>query len=376
MKRTTLHILMTDYRLDSRVRNETTSLYDFGYEVLVFCLSGKGLSSFELRENIAIDRFGFGANRLFMYLTSYFLMLYKSIFTKIDVVHAHDLTALPIAYAITKLKGAKLVYDSHELWSESHHKDHPAFIIKCFEAFERFLGRRCDAVIGVSDGISSYLKTYLNVKKVVTIRNIPSYRHAGEYDLFREEFHISEESMIFLYQGLISQSRGVDMLYRAAIDVCAQSQASFVFMGDGPYAAELSENIKERHAGQIYYKPSVDQDELLKYTKSADVGVHAIRNTCLNHDLCLPNKLFEYVGSGIPVLVTGLREMDKFVNYYQVGSTFLDGDVDDLVNKALSIQRNKDSYASLKKNAEKTSDVVTWNNEAKILGQLYKEIIG
>ena len=243
---------MTDYAIDSRVRNETDSLVGFGYDVLVCCLSGNNQPKIELRGRVNIHRFGAGRGRLFQYITAYCSIFLYLLRRKVDIIHAHDLTALPIAVLISKLKRIPLVYDSHELWSESHHGDHPYWAIRGMEIFEKLFGGQSSAVISVSEGISKYLKKYLDVPIVSTIRNIPSYIKYGKYDLFRSELPIKKTTPIFLYQGLISQSRGVDIFFEAALKVCSKNDVSFIFMGTGPYSENLRKNISESGVDNIF----------------------------------------------------------------------------------------------------------------------------
>lgn len=375
MSKKTVHVLMTDYKIDSRVRNETNSLVGFGYDVLVCCLSGKGMPKTECREQVNIRRFGFGRGRLSQYITAYFSMFVHLIRQQIDIIHAHDLTALPIAVLISKLKRIPLVYDSHELWSQSHHGDHPSWAIKGMELFERLFGGQSDAVISVSGGIATYLKKYLNVPIVSTIRNIPSYTQKGDYDLFRDEFLINKTTPIFLYQGLISQSRGVDIFLQAALKVCEKNNVAFIFMGSGPYSEVLRRQVADSNIGNIFYKDAVSQNELLKYTASADVGVHAIKNSCLNHDLCLPNKLFEYMSAGIPVLVSELTEMKDFVKQYGIGLCFENDSVDDLSEKIQYLLDNPKVLLGFKERSGKASKTVTWEAEALILKELYSDLL-
>ena len=370
-----VHLLMTDYKIDSRVRNETNSLVGFGYEVLVCCLSGGEQPKIERREQVNIHRFGFGRSRLLQYMTAYLFMFIYLLRQKLDIIHAHDLTALPIAVLISKLKRIPLVYDSHELWSQSHHGNHPSWAIKGMKIFERLFGGQSDAVISVSGGIATYLKKYLDVPIVSTIRNIPSYTQKGDYDLFRSEFSIDKMAPIFLYQGLISQSRGVDVFFQAALKVCAKNSVAFIFMGSGPYAEILRHQIAESGIENIFYKDAVSQNELLKYTNSADVGVHAIKNSCLNHDLCLPNKLFEYMSAGIPVLVSELTEMESFVKQYGIGVCFENDSVDDLAEKIQYLLDNTDVLADFKEHSVKASKSITWKAESVILKELYSDLL-
>ena len=96
--------------------------------------------------------------------------------------------------------------------------------------------------------------------------------------------------------------------------------------------------IKNKLNHLVKFQEPVKQDILACYTKSADIGVHAIQNTCLNHDFCLPNKLFDYTKCEIPVVVSNLTEMTKFVKDNGFGITFEDGDAKSLSQKIQTLK--------------------------------------
>lgn len=376
MKRV-VHLLMSDYSVDSRVKNETISLAESGFDVTVFCLKGKNLPVKEVSDGVSINRFGLlGLGGKLRFFTALVSIITKSIFTKIDLVHAHDLNALPLAFLISMIKRSKLVYDSHELWSQAHHRKRLPLILKAVEKVELFISKRCDAVIAVSDGITDYLKSYFGINSVTTIRNIPSYQTKGSHNLFREEFGISDSTKIFLYQGLISESRGVNVILKAAESLAKKEGLAFVFLGDGPYAVEIINRIKNKNLGSVFYKKSVPQNILLNYTKSADVGVHAIKNSCLNHDLCLPNKLFEYLSAEKPVIVSNLKEMKSFVESYQVGKVFDESDSRSLILAIDDITRDPDTLGTLKGNIVELNRNLNWKEESKKLIELYFKVLG
>lgn len=375
--RNLVHVLMTDYQLDSRVRNETTSLSRDGYSVDVYCLKSKIISTDEIRENVNLIRFGIIGNKMLIFLSAYFSMFFYSLGKKIDSVHAHDVNALPIAYLISLFKKVPLIYDSHELWSQSHHSISSRFILNMVAYMEKFFAKRATRIIVVSDSIKGYLENYFEVKNIEVVRNIPSYVHNGEYNIFREKYNLSDDVKICLYQGLVSKTRGVDLIVKAALAVCKQnSNVIFFFLGDGPYLEELkSLVIKHKLSDKIYILGKIDQNELLKYTMSADVGVHAISNTCLNHEYCLPNKVFEYIHSHVVLVVTNLLELSKFVDENEVGLTFENENVQSLEQSLSKILNDNVLYEKYKTNSIELSKSLTWDNEYIKLKNLYKDLL-
>lgn len=367
------HVLMTDYALDSRVRNETVSLQADGFTTTVFCLKSTNCPSDETRENVFIKRFGIASDNKLTFIIAYIHMFLHGLFNRYDLFHAHDVTALPVVFLLAKIKNRPFVYDSHELWSQSHHAISSRWLIDLVCFFEKRFACQAAHVITVSESIRQYLLAYFNNRNISVIRNIPSYTHEGSYDLIREAFGLDSETRILIYQGMISKSRGVDLVARVAIDIARLDyKAVFVFIGNGPYLDELRQLVADSNlADKIFVMGAVDQNELLKYTMSADIGIHAINNSCLNHDYCLPNKLFEYIQAGLVLVVTGLTEMKKFIDENEVGVTFRDGDVADLEQAIISLMANQTEYAKYKNNSRLLAKEITWNNEYQKLKAVY-----
>jgi len=375
-KKSLFHILMTDYSVDSRVRNETVYLAKDNYNVTVYCLKSEKLDMDELREGVSLKRFGLVGNKIITFLSAYLFMFFYSFTKKIDCVHAHDVNALPAAYLIAKIKRVPFIYDSHELWSQSHHSISSKIILNTVATMEKFFAKRAAQIITVSDSIKEYMKPYFKNENIEVIRNIPSYTHSGEYDLFREKFNIDKNKKICLYQGLISESRGVGLIAQAAINISKKEDNSiFFFLGDGPYLKELKNIVKKENVeDKILILGSIDQQELLKYTKSADIGIHAIYNSCLNHDYCLPNKLFEYIHSRLVLVMTDLTELKKFVEENKIGLTFEDNSVKSLEKQLLKLLTDEELFEEYRQNSIALANKITWDNEYQKLKNIYGRV--
>lgn len=377
MKKQIVHILMTDYLLDSRVKNETVSLVKDEYDLNVYCLNSRIISHDEIREKILLKRFGIVSNKYLTFISAYIAMFFYSLTKKIDLIHAHDLNSLPIAYLIALIKRIPFIYDSHELWSQSHHSVSSKFILNSIALMEKFFARKSAKIITVSDSIKEYLEKYFCVNNIEVIRNIPSYTHSGNYNLLREQYNLSNEIKICLYQGMISEHRGVSLIVKSAIEVCKKNdKVVFFFLGDGEHLDKFKELIKEKKLHEkIFFLGRIEQDKLLKYTMSADIGIHAISNTCLNHEYCLPNKVFEYLHSNLVLVVTNLIELSKFVEENEIGLTFRDNDYLDLETKITQLITNRALYLGYKNNVRKIAPNLTWSNEYIKLRNIYQDLL-
>jgi glycosyltransferase involved in cell wall biosynthesis len=371
-----LHLLMSDYRIDSRVRNETESLKKSGFEVDVFCLRSGVTTKAEVRNGVNIARFGiYPGHKMVHILTAYFGFFYVAMGKNYRLVHAHDFTALPIGFLLSRLKKIPLIYDTHELWSESEHEEYPKRALAIAYRVEKHIARKADRIVTVSDSINNFLRQYFKHPRITTTRNIPSYTSPHPSSILRERFSIPAKVPIFIYQGAISKARGVDTLLQAVKKI-GNMDFKFLLLGNGPYVGEIQEFIRDNQLeSKILISAEVPQDELIKILSSGDVGVHAISNTCLNHQYCLPNKLFEYIHAGLCILCTHLKEMAQLVQKKELGLTFADHDSDDLALKMRYLIEHRDEMNRYKSNSKRLNQCLTWDNEFVGIKNIYDELL-
>ncbi|WP_375752250.1 glycosyltransferase [Vibrio sp. HN007] len=368
-----IHILMSEYKVDSRVRNETETLNEI-MNVEVYCLKDESGNFLENRAGITLKRFGIRTNNKYIsFISSYLGMMVHSFSNKIDIVHAHDLNALLVGYIISRIKRAELVYDSHELWSESKHGNYPNWLLKLVKNIEVYFAKRADHIITVSDSIKKHLVKLFSNEKVTVLRNVPSYTHEGSFDLFREMLDIEKGAPIFLYQGLISESRGVFLILDALDLIPKDSKFQFIYLGDGPDQENLKKKIVQKKLSHyVHVLDAVSQDDLLKYTSSADIGVHALDNSCLNHDYCLPNKIFEYVNAGIGVICPNLTELKRFITKEDVGSLYETGNAKALSQQITYCIEYPDRIIEYKRASAKSRKSLNWDVEKQNLIKVYE----
>jgi glycosyltransferase involved in cell wall biosynthesis len=238
--------------------------------------------------------------------------------TKPIYVNCHSLSVLPIAPFFKILCGSKIIYDTHEL--ETHKfgigKRLQFVISKVEKAFVYFV----DHIVVVSNSIGIWYQKAYPTKSISIVRNIPVNKllldnSDQKSDYLREKFNIPSDHIIFIYQGIISKERGVRTLLEVFSKV--RSDLHIVFMGFG-----IDTDIVKQKAAEkvnIHFHEAVNQSEMKKITSSADVGFSVLANDCLNHYFCLPNKVFEYIQSDIPVIASNFPDLKQFVKENEFG---------------------------------------------------------
>ncbi len=322
-------LLHKSVEFDSRVRREAGALAAAGHEVTVLELAsiqagGAVLDGFRRRSCMPPEAI---ARRLPRALHRPLMALYfvRGILAmRPRVVHAHDAAMLLPGVLGARLVGARLVYDSHELATGVPYRERSwAWFVG---AVERFAVPRCAAVITVSDGIAASLRARYRLRVTPTVvRNVSALEVLGAGGL-RAELGLGPDVPLVLHQGASAPGRGCELLIDA---VASLEDVHLAFLGDPEpgYAAVLSGRIRELGIDdRVSLLPSVPLAELLSYTAEADVGVTLLQDTCENHRLALPNKLFEYIAAGVPVIASALPETERLIDEYRVGWCVPPGD--------------------------------------------------
>lgn len=321
---------------DSRVRREARALGAAGHEVTVVHLPLKRHAEpFELdgfRVVCATPQQAW-VRRLFplrAYRVAFLAGFVRAALrSRPDVIHAHDAPMLAPGLLAVRLGRARLVYDSHELATGVPYRER--FWGRWVARLERVAVPRCAAVITVSAGIAERLQElYALPTRPEVLRNLPDVETAvAGVGGLRERLGIGSAPLV-LHQGALAPGRSCETLVQA---VATLPEAHLVFVGDPWPGYDGVVDRTAREAGvrdRVHFLPSVPIRELLRHTREADVGVSLLSDDCENHRLALPNKVFEYIAAGVPVVVSDLPELRRVVEEHGVGWTTQAADVADL----------------------------------------------
>lgn len=234
-----------------------------------------------------------------------------------EIVVAHDLPMLAVGRVLAEKFGARLVYDSHELYSEQEFS--PAQRA-AWAKIERRHIHACDRVITVNPSIAKELQTRYGLAEVEVILNAERVGQLPPRSTYlHSHFGIPEAHRILLFQGGLSATRNLVELVEAMARLSDRT-LHLVLLGDGQLWHNLQRLVGQRGLQeQVHLHPAVAQAELLAVTAAADAGVIPYQGICLNNYYCTPNKLFEFVAAGLPILASDLPELRRLVEDQQIG---------------------------------------------------------
>jgi glycosyltransferase involved in cell wall biosynthesis len=243
--------------------------------------------------------------RLFWYL----------IFTKTDIIWANDLDTLLPAFIVARWRKKKLIYDSHEYFTEAEGLTGRSFQKNVWLTIERWIFPKLRYVITVNETIASIYSAKYNVP-VQVLRNMPRLQSAVE--LAPAAFQWPEGKWRLILQGAyIDPDRGG---MEAAMAMALIPEAHLLIVGSGRDLDNIKAKVREKRLEKaVSFLPRQQPAALRAITATAELGLSLDKPVHLNYAFSLPNKIFDYIHAGIPVLVSDLPELSKVLSVFPVG---------------------------------------------------------
>lgn len=368
------NLVLNNFTNDNRVYKTAKSLTDFGYTVTIIALLKGDVKAKDEIDGIPIERIELKTMRLpegtlwgaIKYLEIIWKMVWR--YRKYDIWHCNDFEIffMGVLAKMTRPK-LKLVYDSHEYQSERYGK---AGIEKKFiSRMEKWTIHKAEAFITVSAGIAEEYKRRFGVKSPYLVYNSPHLTEVTKSDILRDKFGIGKEVKIFLYQGGLAVSRGMELLLET-FEKMNDPSIHLVMMGSGTFQP-LVEEVAAR-SSVVHFHPSVPYHDLIQYTASVDVGIISTQNLCLNNWFCMPNKLFEYIQAEIPVLTNNLHDCRQVVKEWEIGEVIPEYNAEDL-ERSVRAMAKKD-LSIYQEGLKKAKKNFQWNTEEKKLEEIYANV--
>jgi glycosyltransferase involved in cell wall biosynthesis len=368
-------LLHKSVEFDSRVRREAGALARGGHDVAVLELAsveeGARLDGFA-RRSVAPPPWMRRRLPFHLYRVAFLITFVRELLRlRADVVHAHDAAMLLPGIIGARLTGARLVYDSHELATSVPYRERAwAWFVA---AIERVVVPRCAAVITVSDGIAERLRSRYRLPATPTVvRNVCELEIAGRGGL-RRRMGLDADTPLVLHQGAPAPARGCEVLLEALTQL---DGVHLAFLGDpeAGYGEQLRGHLRRFGLeDRVVLLGNVALGDLLAHTAEADVGVTLLQDTCENHRLALPNKLFEYIAAGVPVLAGALPETRRLIETYGVGWCSAPDDPD-AVAQALRLALERRHDPALQERLRTAASELCWSREQHRLLGLYERM--
>jgi glycosyltransferase involved in cell wall biosynthesis len=288
-----------------------------------------------------------------------------------DVWHAHDLAGL-IAIGGSLRGSARLVYDVHDLFVETGTGSRlPGLVRRAVRRYERHLVRRADLVVAVNQPLADIVRARTAPRSIIVVHNCPPRWEPPQPrpDLIRAATGIPATAPVVLYHGLLSGNRGIDRLTEAILQPGLED-VHLALLGYGTLAPKLTELADQApYRGRLHVLDAVPPAELLPWVASADVGSLAMPRASLNLFISTPNKLFECLAAGTPVVVSDFPAVRDIVMGDPLGplGTICDpGDAGDVARAIRSLlELGPDAREALRRRCLEAARL-RWNWESEV----------
>lgn len=361
-----------DLYTDNRVNKICLFLEKQGYDVLL--VGRKKKDSVELPpRSYQTKRFKLAKEKGAGFYALYNLRLFFFLLTKrASLLVSNDLDTLLANYAASKFKpNARLVYDSHEYFTEVPELIHRPRVQKVWVGIESWIFPKLKSIYTVNESIAQlYSEKYR--KDVLVVRNIsPSFKSNSLPS--KSELGIPENTFLIIIQGAgINVDRGSEEAIEAMKII---ENACLMIVGDGDVVAQLKETVEQEGLSEkVRFYGKRPYAEMMAFTQHADVGLTLDKPTNMNYLYSLPNKVFDYIHASTPIIATDLVEIKRVIEKHDLGTILPELTPENLANAIRDLQENPSKLEQFKANCKEAAKVENWEKEQQILEEIYPRI--
>jgi len=323
-----LMLLKGNIDTDARVSKEVNTLTGVGYKVHILLLNQDNKDYYQVvNEKLSIHAIAlksrFLPKNLVFWTIKYFEMMVNFIFfgvkSDFDCVHCHDFTTLPAGTIISKLLKVPMIYDSHEVHSKPNSQN---IFIKMANCIEKYCSSYASNVIVTDKYRRKIISSMLSLEKdrFKIVMNLPALSSLHETkSLFKSlTLHKNQKSMV--YFGYIQEGRSLEQIILALKYLESSYELYIVGMGTDEYLYKLKLLIEKNGLGRrVIFKNPVKWNVLINYIAGAYCSFSLYSSNTINNKYCSPNKLFESIHAGVPVIGSNNPLIRDIINKDDVG---------------------------------------------------------
>jgi glycosyltransferase involved in cell wall biosynthesis len=378
--KTILMLLTNSYDPDPRVRQEALTLNHFGCRVRVLAWDRElKAAAKENMEGVEVERVfvrslhGRGATQVFFYAWLYLKMLWRGMRISFDVVHCHDLDTLPLGFILGKLNRKPIVYDAHESFTDMLSGSIPAVLQRYLIRLEDFLIRRVDLLITVGEKLRRHFagRGARHTAVVGNWKRLEEFsRTVHQNQEVRRQLGIPDGALAVLCITQLLKDRKIGELLAAAADC---PNVFLVIGGKGALeelvAKAAASNPRTRFVGFVSGRQIAD------YTCATDVVYYGFDPENSNARFSAPNKLFEALAAGRPLITGDFGEIGEVVRQAQCGIVLPRYDVAE-IQAALRELENPEIRQTMAHNAQQCGlRSMNWQQGEQVLYREYSALL-
>ena len=371
MKRVIVSVI-NDLVTDQRVNKSCLTLQKAGFEVL---LVGR-----RQRKSPPMDERPYKSHRMkllfekgpFFYAEFNIRLFIFLLFHRCQCLLSNDLDTLLPNFWISKLKRIPLIYDSHEYFTEVPELVSRPKVQRVWKRIEEYVVPKLPEMITVCQSIADLFHEKYGIK-VHVIRNIPM-RKMLPTPATREDVGLDPQKHILVLQGSgINIHRGSEELVDAMgyLDDC-----QLVIIGGGDVLPILKEKVAANHLDdRVKFFPRMPYQKMMAITQLAELGFTLDKDTNLNYRFSLPNKLFDYIQAGVPIVASHLTEIERIITHYNIGTFIENHEPETIAGTIKNALNDEKKLAEWKNNLIFAAQELCWENEEEVLLKIYEKYV-
>jgi len=387
MKKKVLMLLFGTLDPDPRVWKEANSLSKGNYQITVVAPAISGKKGIYREDGFIIARilsYSPSIMRPLKRIRATFELIIFCLKKRYDIYHCHDASTLPFGFLFAKLYKKKLIYDAHEFFPDLF-IERPDFKIlqKIKFRISKFLNRnlpekcfikRINGMITVNRSLARLYKKYYKIEKeIIYLWNVPYINNFEKKDLYTF-FGLNSNIPIILYEGSLNFYVNLETVLMILSKL--KNPFYFVLLGefDKQFEKEffsLAESLKIKN--KIYYT-LFPYKELIPYISTATVGLFFAKPIFLSFKYSLPNKIFDYLVAGLPIIASDLPEISKLIKKYNLGIIIDPSDVEKSAFEIDYLLTDKRRYNIFKNNILAHKRLFSWEIQEKKLLNFYNKL--
>lgn len=368
-----VHTTISPCDNERRIFNQALSASRRGFKVEVLALKTPDLPETALLENVVVDRLPIrrwqgGVLKFLSYNWRLFLKLLK---TDFDILHDHDLWVLPASAAAAVLKRRPLIYDTHEFGTELEVFRQKKFSRKIWVLLQWLFIGCADEVVTINRHHAElFQEKYSRIPVPVVLLNFPRLG-ADKSDALVPAFSAREKAALF--QGVYKGGRALWQIIRAAQKL---GEGKIDFFGFGEMEEELRQFARElRVETSVVFHGKISWEQMPKNARKYRAGLVLFEPDSVNYRYAAPNKFFEYVMAGTPVIASDIPTFRDFISEFEVGVLVDPYSEAEIARAIQTLLLDEKKWTRYHRNCLRARKVWNWETQEEKLNELYAKLV-
>ncbi len=365
-----VHTTISPCENERRIFNEAITAQKQGWNVIILALKTPENKKFSLESGIKIHRISirFWQGGALKFLCFNGKLFWRLMFIKFQVVHAHDLWVLPGSSLAALIKRKKLVYDAHEFPTGLEIFKEKRIAGKIWQGTERILIGAVSRMITINSYHSELFRaSYPALAEPIILMNYPVFQsRLGKLSLLRRENKV-------IFQGILKYGRGLPQMVQSMNLV---DHGILEIIGYGDLEKNLRDLVLQAHLERkVFFRGKMSWDKMLYETQKARAGLVLFEPKSENYAFASPNKFFEYVMSGTPVIASDIATFQDFNRQFEV-AILVNPDFPEQIAAAIGKMLGDDTrWEKMHKNCLEARKYWNWEVQEMKLVEVYRNLL-